>query len=73
MLIYKSIEGQNVFDLALQLYGNIQDSAKILVDNPSLNIDQSVPRSTEIRYEDQQNEFKTFLTNKKINLATEPI
>jgi hypothetical protein len=70
MLIYKSIGGQNIFDVALQTYGNIQDVVKLLVDNPELDLNQEIPIGTEIKYDDQQNEFKTFVTNKKIQVAT---
>lgn len=70
MLIYKAIGGQNIFDIALQTYGNVQDVVKLLVDNPGLDLNQEIPIGLEIKYEDQENEFKTFVTNKNIQVAT---
>lgn len=70
MLTYKTVGGQNIFDVALQTYGNIQDVPKLLVDNPHVNINEELPIGTVISFEDQENEFKTFVTNKGINVAT---
>ncbi|MCP4503697.1 MAG: hypothetical protein GY822_27530 [Deltaproteobacteria bacterium] len=70
MLIYKAIGGQNIFDIALQTYGNVQDVVKLLVDNPGLDLNQEIEIGFEIKYQDQENEFKTFVTNKKIQVAT---
>ena len=70
MSIYKTTGGQNVFDIALQLYGNIQDVVKLLVDNPPLNLNDEIPIGTELTFDDQENEFKNFTTNKGITIAT---
>ena len=32
-------EGQNIYDIALQYYGNVEAVTKLLSDNPELNLD----------------------------------
>ena len=70
MLTYKTVGGQNIFDVALQTYGNIQYVVKLLQDNPALDINEEIGIGTLIQYEDQVNQLKTFVTNKGINIAT---
>ena len=70
MLTYNTVGGQNIFDIALQTYGNIQYVVKILIDNPAIDFNQEIPSGTQIKYDDQENEFRTFVTNKGINVAT---
>tara|TARA_R110002020_G_scaffold180781_1_gene375427 strand:+ start:2421 stop:2696 length:276 start_codon:yes stop_codon:yes gene_type:complete len=70
MLTYKTTNGQNIFDVALQTYGNIQSVVRLLIDNPELSINEEIPIGFELKYDDQVNEFKTFAFRKKITVAT---
>ena len=70
MLIYKTKAGQNIFDLSLQLYGNIQAIPQLLRENPILDINTEITPGTEIQHDNEQNEFLTFISNKGIEVST---
>lgn len=51
MATYVTTNGQTIFDLSLQLYGDTSNAVKILSDNPALNsIAGVIPPGTVIEY-----------------------
>ena len=56
---YKTIEGQNIFDLSNLLYGNTSNLVKLLTDNPALGyVANNIPAGTVIKYEKQNRIIK---------------
>ena len=70
MSIYRSVGGQNVFDVSLQLYGNIKHVVKLLQDNSDLDLNEEIPIGTVILYTEEPTEFGNFVSRKNINIAT---
>ncbi|WP_299466103.1 hypothetical protein [uncultured Microscilla sp.] len=58
--IYTTYEGQNIIDLALQLYGNPQAFFMLLDDNPTLSLDQEIAAGTEVRYDPDKVDIRDY-------------
>jgi len=70
MLKYKTQSGQNIFDLAVQLYGDTSKAVQIMNDNPGLSWNTDILPQTEILYTDESNVTAQFFSTKKIVIAT---
>ena len=55
---YTTYEGQNIVDLALQLYGDPLMFFTLLDDNPHLSLEESIPAGTEITYDESKIDIK---------------
>jgi hypothetical protein len=66
---YRPREGQNIFDLALMLYGDIERVFTILSDNGLENIESSSLGGIDLIYERQNNAITRFFSsyNKAVN------
>jgi len=51
ILTYTSLEGQNIFDLSLAIYKNVQGVANLLSFNPSLDPNSTTSKGTPIFYD----------------------
>ncbi|WP_299459324.1 hypothetical protein [uncultured Microscilla sp.] len=60
MQVYTTYEGQNIIDLALQLYGNPQAFFMLLDDNPTLSLDQEIAAGTEVRYDPDKVDIRDY-------------
>ena len=71
MAIYKSREGQNIFDLSLQLYGTANRVIDIFLDNPFMqSLNDDIKSGSSIEYTLEQNETRQYLIDNKIDIAT---
>ena len=52
--IHTTFEGQNIIDLALQLYGDPLAFFTLLDDNSGLSLDQEIPAGTEVIYDEEK-------------------
>ena len=66
-----TIEGQNIFDIALMTYGDISGAIQLLKDNEHINMNSKINSGTVINYTEQPNAFVDFVTNKNITIATD--
>lgn len=57
---YQVRSGQNIYDIALSLYGNIEGVFDLLVSNPSINV------NSKLQYGDVLNYHKDFVINENI-------
>lgn len=55
---YATYEGQNIVDLALQLYGDPLMFFTLLDDNPHLSLEEIIPAGTEIMYDEAKIDIK---------------
>jgi len=55
---YVTYEGQNIVDLALQLYGDPLAFFILLDDNPHLSLEEVIPAGTEIIYDEGKIDIK---------------
>jgi len=55
---YVTYEGQNIIDLALQLYGDPLAFFALLDDNPHLSLEGIIPAGTEITYDEAKIDIK---------------
>ena len=55
---YTTYEGQNVVDLALQLYGDPLAFFTLLDDNPHLSLEETILAGTEINYDEAKIDIK---------------
>lgn len=44
-------QGQCAWDLAIQLYGSVEELPRILSDNPEINVNTALAENTSIRYQ----------------------
>lgn len=51
---YTTYAGQNIVDLALQLYGDPLAFFILLEDNPHLSLEAEIPAGTQIRYDERK-------------------
>lgn len=51
MSTYVSKSGQNIYDIAVTLYGTVDGIVYLLINNPSLSLDAPIPAGTEIEYD----------------------
>ena len=72
MAVYKTLDGQNIWDLSTLLYGNNSSTIKIIQDNPALvNVGKTVPAGTMVTYTVQNgNTIADFLKNSNIDPNT---
>ena len=49
---YKVIAGQNIYDVALHLYGSVEGIVDLLMNNTSLSIDDDLRPGDELAYTD---------------------
>jgi len=55
---YTTYEGQNVVDLALQLYGDPLMFFTLLDDNSHLSLEEAIPAGTEVIYDEAKVDIK---------------
>ena len=72
---YKTIEGQNIFDLSNLLYGNTSNIVKLLTDNPALGyIVKNIPAGTVVKYTKQKgNNITNFYISESLKPGTKDI
>lgn len=71
MLIYKTLDAQNIFDIALQLYGDVSKAVQIMQDNPNINsITEDFPGGTRVKYSSLRNSIRVYYQNNNITVAT---
>ncbi|EAY26090.1 hypothetical protein [Microscilla marina] len=58
--VYTTYEGQNIIDLALQLYGNPQAFFVLLDDNPTLSLDEEIAAGTKVRYDPDKVDIRDY-------------
>ena len=72
MPIYRTSEGQNIFDIALQIHGKAEKAIQIMVGNlgkiPSLN--SYIKGGTELQYIEEVTPLVQYYKNKKITICT---
>ena len=49
---YSVIAGQNIFDVALHLYGSIEGIVDLMMNNPDLSLDTTLTVGQELVYTD---------------------
>ncbi len=62
---YTTKYGQNIYDIAIVLYGSIEGIFDILVNNANINVNDEIPAGTVIQYDE------TFIINPQIRKALE--
>lgn len=72
---YKTIEGQNIFDLSNLLYGNTSNLIKLLTDNPALGyVVKNIPAGTVVKYTKQKgNNITNFYISESVKPGTKDI
>lgn len=67
-------EGQTIFDLSIQLYGDIKYIYKIISDNPTItHLQYAGLRGLEINYEEQKTDITENFKVNKITIATKGV
>ena len=51
---YKITAGQNIYDIAMHLYGSIEGIVDLLINNPGLSLDDNLKSGDELEYTDGQ-------------------
>ena len=70
MAIYRTLEGQNIWDLSVVLYGNTESVVRLVQDNPNLvNVGKTIPAGTSIVYTKQP---KNTITNYYLTRSLDP-
>ena len=49
---YKITAGQNIYDIAMHLYGSIEGIVDLLINNPGLSLDDNLKSGDELKYTD---------------------
>jgi hypothetical protein len=57
---YTTYQGQNIIDLALQLYGNPQAFFMILDDNPNLSMNKEIAAGTKVKYDTDKIDIRDY-------------
>jgi hypothetical protein len=72
MSTYITIQGQTIWDLSIQLYGDASNAVKLVNDNTTLsNIGKLIPPGTSIEYTPPVgNTITTFFSNKQTDPVT---
>lgn len=72
MSTYNSVEGQSIYDIALQLFGDESRVVELMTSNPEkLNsINNEIIGGTDLSFDPDQNEINQFLTDRKFTIAT---
>jgi len=71
MAIFKTSNGQNIFDIALMTYGDISGAVDLVKDNPHIDFNQDISSGTELTYTPQQNAVVDFVVIKNVTIATD--
>ena len=67
MAEYTVQTGQNLFDVALSLYGSIEGLLDLMVNNPTLSIDSEIKSGDRLQYTPYYYEDQTVLQYYKSN------
>lgn len=49
---YRVVAGQNIYDVALHLYGSVEGIVDLLVNNPALSLETELCSGQELTYTD---------------------
>ena len=71
MKTYKTINGQNIFDVALMTHGNIEGVTDLLRSNEGLSINDNINSGTVLNYTETPNAFTDFVETRGVVVATE--
>ena len=71
MKIYRTRQGQSIFDIAIQLYGNEEFANEILKNNSNLDINTTIPSGTNISYNEENAILPQYFIDKKIDVTTD--
>jgi hypothetical protein len=74
MKVIEALDGQSIFDIALQNYGNAEAVERIIIDNPTLSITGTIAVGTRIKITDDDDSLKNksvleYFTKKNIKPA----
>ena len=50
---YRVVAGQNIYDIAIHLYGSIEGIVDLLINNPELSLDDDLKSGDELDYTDE--------------------
>jgi secreted PhoX family phosphatase len=68
---FKIHDGMSIFDLALQLYGSIENVYTLITDNENIeNINENQNPGKVIQYAESKSPFVSFVTSEKIFINT---
>lgn len=70
MGIFTTQEGQSVFDIALQVYGDESKALKIAIDN-NLDFNTNITGGIDVYFDDQINVLTDHLVNTDITISTD--
>lgn len=71
METYKTTEGQSIYDLAVELYGDEAAAVLILKDNPSIgSLDAEIRNNTAIKFTAENTDLRRYFVSKKLTVAT---
>lgn len=72
MAKYTILEGQSIFDVALQLYGDISFVYKLIQDNPTItDIHYDYLKGLEVVYEPTTDSNVVFFDTNQVNINTD--
>lgn len=72
MATYKILEGQSIFDVSIQLYGDISFVYKIIQDNPTItDIHYEYLRGLDITFDINTNSNTNYFDTNQININTD--
>ena len=49
---YRVVAGQNIYDIAMHLYGSIEGIVDLLINNPGLSLDDNLKSGDELEHTD---------------------
>ena len=71
MSTYNTRTGQNIFDLALQTYGDLTKTVQLFNDNNAIqSLNNEIPSGIEINFTEEQNEIRQYLIDKNFDIST---
>lgn len=71
MSTYKSRNGQNIFDLALQTYGDVSRVVELFQDNDSIqDLHDDIIPGLDINFKEDQNAVRQYLIDNGIDVST---
>lgn len=75
MSTFRTVGGQTIYDIALQVYGDESFAVKIVNDNPDVfsSIDDEVFGGFDITFDENLNDTSVFVTNRQIIIATNDV
>lgn len=69
MATYKTVQAQSVYDLAIQLYGDLSKIGNLIELFP--NLDNGIPVGSEFSYEVQTDPIAKYFQDKRIKISTD--